>query len=407
LNNGEYQKVNDFMNRLIYKTYEISLLILFLQSLYAWFLWDQLYFTIFFSAGMTIIFALTSKHIFYYNTYNIILVFLLIIIELYYVRGSNVYSIILGLLKTMIISTVLLLNDQYKNNLFRFITKTFAIIMGMSVIWWILFLIGIPLPHYPTNFSDGYYNFENYYLFLLSTLDANSPLPRFSGYFLEPGYLGMITTFLLVANRFNLKDKYVRIIFIATLITFSLNAYILLLISMSIYLLFYSKNQIKNEFLWGIGLVLLYLFFTQYNNGNNTVNNLIIYRMKFENGILNRFSDNFDNYYNTFMNSGSLKYWGIGIIKYNELAMDFGSAGYKVLILVHGFIGTGIVLLFYFSVALGKQSKMALILLLVYMLSFLQAPFPLMECTLLIFITAMPILKSIENNDKKKKYKGI
>jgi len=369
--------------------------------MYAWFFWNQLYFATFFSAGMTILFALTAKRIFSFKASNIIPVFFLLIMELYNVRDANVNALILALMRTMIISTVLLLNDQNKIDLFQFITKAFAVIIGISVIGWILFMIGIPLPHFYTNYADGYYFFENYYIFLLNDVDAHLAIPRFSGYFLEPGQLGMVTTFLLCANRFNLKDKYVLMIFIANLFTFSLNAYILLLVSVSVYLILISKNRIRNLSIWSIVVLLLYLFFANYKQGDNVVNNLILIRLKFENGIiLDRFSNDFNSYFQNFMNSGNLKYWGIGAIKYNEMAMDFGSAGYKVLILINGFVGTLLVFLFYFFVVWEKQSKMAMILLLVYVLSFIQNPFPLMECVLLIFITAMPMIKSIENKEK-------
>ena len=379
------------MKLLIYKTFRISILILCLFSLHAWFLWGQLYFATFLSISLTIAFVFTKKGVFSFKASNLIPILIFAIVQFYVVRDGNTNAFFLAVLRIIVISVIILLNDQIKIDLFRYITKSFAIIMFFSIVAWILFLIGFHLPHFSTEYNQ--YSFENYFFFLLNDLDADFPIPRFSSYFLEPGYLGMVTSFLLCANSFKLKDKYVLILFIATIFTFSLAAYLLLIISTLVYFLFYSKRKVY-IILFGILVLILYLFFTNYQNGNNVVNNLIILRLQFENGEMvgyNRYGQDFISYFPDFLKNSSKVFFGIG--DNAVYAMGLVGAGVKFYLVQHGIVGITLVLLFYVSFLLGKPGKMALILLLTYILCFAQAAYPLMEFVLIIFIISMPFVK--------------
>lgn len=230
-------------------------------------------------------------------------------------------------------------------------------------------------------------------------MDDLLPVPRFSSIFLEPGQLGMMTSFFLCANRFELKRKEVLVIFVATVFTFSLAAYVLLLISASVYLTLYSKKPIRNFILWGSFLLLFYSFFSNYNNGDNVINSYILERLQSDNGKIagdNRFSEEMDFYFKRFINSNDFAL-GIGSVQYEKLFLG-ANAGYKVFLIQYGIFGTLLIFLFYLMVVLGKPTKMAWILFLVYILCFLQAAYPLWECELILFITAIPFFKF--NNQK-------
>lgn len=382
-----------------YILFKFSLLLLLLQSIFAWFLWETFIFTIIFAFMATFIFYFTSKGCFSFNRSNVIPIVLLVIVQLYVVKGMNTNALIAALLRIIIFSAVLLLNDRIKIDLFHFFTKAFAILLSVSLFGWILFLLGVPLPNNPTDFNNGLYYFNNYYFFLLEISSIGVLIPRYSSVFLEPSYLGMIASFLFIANRFELKRKAVLIIFIAILFTFSLAAYIVLLISASGYIILCSKKPIRNFMIFGLFLFSIYFYFSNLNNGDNLVNNLIFERLKYENGDLagnNRFSPDLDVYLQQSMKTND-KYWGIGAAKFRQMTWEGGNAGYKVYLLQYGIVGTLLVFLFYISMFLSNKSKLAWILLIAYVLIFLQAAYPLMECQLLIFITAIPTLKSIIN----------
>ena len=372
--------------------------------MFAWFLWGKLVEVIILCVVLTFFFALTSSgSVYSLKKSNIIPVFFIAAIELYVVRDQNINALLAAILRTIIISTILLLHDKIKIDLFRFLTKSFAILLAISMFGWIIFLIGISLPHFQTDFNDEQYVFDNYFLFLYNHIDMIMPFPRFSSIFLEPGQLGMMTSFFLCANRFELKRKEVLVIFIATIFTFSLAAYLLLLISASVYLLSYSKNPFRNLIFWVMFLFLFYSFFSTYNNGDNVINNFIFERLDTNdpNEIVknNRFSEDMDIYFPRFINSQDLTF-GVGEIRYQKLLLG-SNAGYKVFLIVNGVFGTMLIFLFYLSVVLSKPTKMAWILFLVYILCFLQAAYPLWESELLLFITAIPFFEFINATNKK------
>jgi hypothetical protein len=352
-------------------------------------------------AAISFFFAFISKNIFTFNKANLILVVLIIIIEFYVVKGGSFNSLIGAILRSIILSVVLLLNDRIKINLFQFFTNAFAILLTISMLEWILFLIGSLLPYDQTNF--GGYFFRNYYLFLISQANFDYNLiPRFSSVFLEPGQLGMITTFFLIANKFELKRKPILIIFIATLLTFSLVAYVVLIISTSLYLKVYTQKVVRNVYIYILFIFLFYLFFSNYNKGDNAINNLIIARLKYENGDIagnNRFSTDLKDYYKNIYKTDNFIF-GLGAFEYEHMTWDGGNAGYKVFIMQYGIVGSLLVLLFYLIVLFSNKSKMAWILLAAYILIFLQASYPTWECELLIFITAVPFLNSYKQRNK-------
>jgi hypothetical protein len=388
------------MKDIRYNLFKFSLLLLFLQSMFAWFLWGQLFFVIILCLIATFAFGIaSSESVFSIRKTNFIPIFLIFFIQLYVVADQNTNALVAAFLRIIIVLMILLFNDKIKIDLFRFLTKSFAILLSISLFAWILFLLGISLPHFQTNFNDQQYLFDNYYLFLHNHKDMILPVPRFSSVFLEPGQLGMMSSFLLCANRFDLKRKEILVIFIATIFTFSLAAYLLLLISASVYLTIYSKKPFRNFILWGLFLFTSYYFFANYNNGDNTINNLIFSRFESVNSEIvenNRFSEEMDVYFKRFINSEDL-FSGIGSLQYEKLFLG-ANAGYKVFLIQFGIIGTLSIFLFYLAVVLGKPTKMAWILLLVYILCFVQAAYPLWECELILFITAIPFFKS--NNIK-------
>ncbi len=383
----------------VYNVLKFSILLCFLQSMYAWFLWESERLVLLLTIGITIVYSIIDISSLKFKKSNIIPIILLMVVELYTRRGMNFNSVVLTMLIVIFLSIIISFNDKIKIDLLQFFTKAFAYFLTLSLVAWILFLLGLSLPHYTTDFNDNHYIFENHYFFLFD-ITSGELLPRFSSIFLEPGQLGMITTFLICANKFDLKNKSVLIIFIATLFTLSLAAYIMLITAVSIYMMIDSKKPIRNIMLGVLFITIFFVFFSTFNGGDNVINNLLFSRLKVEDGNIagnNRFTKDLDILYDQIMNTSD-SLWGIGLTEYENNSSAQG-AGYKVFIIQHGLVCTLLVFLFYFFIVMGNISKMAWILFITYILCFLQAAYPLWICELLLFITAIPTLK--QNIHKK------
>jgi hypothetical protein len=393
---GQYDRFLDPASQMrynpaIYVLFKCSLFLLFLQSMFAWFFWDGLTFALTFAAVLSVLHTVLSTGCFSCKQSNVIPICFLVIIQLYVVRDGNANAWIAALLHICIFSIVFLLKDQVKVELLDFFTKAFALLLSLSLIFWMLYLLGIPLPHSFAGFNDDYYTFDNHYFFLLDHTGIDFPIPRFSSVFLEPGQLGMITVFLLYANRFALKRKAVLVIFVATLLTFSLGAYLLLLISATAYIMIYSKKPMRNFVLWALVLLGIYFLFSKMNDGDNAVNNFIIARVKAADKDIvesDRFSEDLNAHFQQFMKMDA-KWLGIGGVKYELMEWEAGNAGYKVFLLKHGIIGTLLLFLLYFSMVILRKSRLSFLFLAIYILSFIQRAYALWNVELLIFVTAL------------------
>lgn len=100
---------------------------------------------------------------------------------------------------------------------------------------------------------------------------------RYSGYFDEPGAMGLWGTFALLINKLILKNKKVEVLLIITLLfTFSLGFYATLV---AYFILFYSIKVAKRYKVYSLIIctIVCYFIFT-----NNTINNLFFSRLKYD-----------------------------------------------------------------------------------------------------------------------------
>jgi hypothetical protein len=393
-----YKKQKQFL----FFLFKISILIVFLRSLNAWFLWEL---SPFITGSISILFCTlflsVNKSFYSLKIEKLISVFILLIVEFYCIRNSNLKGYIGAFLITMPIIFVLLLIDEIKVDLLRFITLFCSILLFISLFAWLLFIVGVKLPYSVVNFNNGQYWYNNYYFFLYD-LNPLVVIPRFSSVFLEPGQLGIITIFLLFANHFNYRRREVWVLFIVTIFTFSLAAYILLIISVVIFIFIKTRKPIVYLTIWLILLTTGYIFFNSQNDGNNVINNLIISRLQIEYGNLagnNRFSPEMDSYFDDFLKSDKF-YTGVGIEDYEKLNLG-ANAGYKLFMVQYGLIGTLLLLIFYIVLVYKYSSKFSFFLFIVYLLSFLQASYALWECELLIFICSIPNTNSLQEINNK------
>lgn len=292
-----------------------------------------------------------------------------------------------------ILSIVLLLNPIYKYQLLNFITKFFALFILVSLSFYVLWLIGVPLPS-SSAFEGGPYECQNFYMFVMD--NEYYLLPRFKSVFAEPGHLTMGLIPLIAANRMNLKNRYVLILFIAELCTFSLAGY-LCLFAMGLMKLYATKTHKLAALMVAI-LIALGLYVTYQNSKNN---DSLLYYTIFErierygegnyDKLGDRFKDNTIIAYNKLMNSGA-KFYGLGLNE-TSLKATYGSSGYKVYIIYYGIIGLVLVFFSYWSYYRKYKCRYALMLFLCCLLLFVQNAYPLWYIFIITYIIGIPSLK--------------
>jgi hypothetical protein len=392
LNVSEFSDTRKKSTGLLKLLFKLGLFSVFLQSLYVWFTWEiEPHIVPALSTCFCLLYLMGAQHssFTFLSIKNVVAVALLIIAKFYSV-GNGFLGTLLSILPVVL---VIFLSPKDKLELLDFFTNSMAVILFLSLLVWVLLLAKISLPSLGivSNPAWDAYVYENYFFCL-----RNIPLytNRFTSIFLEPGHLGMILSLLLFVNKFDIKRRAIWIILIAVFFTFSLAAYILTFLSFFIYLVLFSRKSLTY---FAISVVLIasgYIFFTNWNDGKNIVNEKILSRLEYDKskGIAgnNRVQKSLDNYYARFINKDEA-WLGIGLARYEAQNFGAGNAGYKVFLIQNGIVGMSLIFLFYLYLALANKSKFSIMLLIVYVIAFLQRAYPFWACELLIFITATPL----------------
>ena len=213
-----------------------------------------------------------------------------------------------------------------------------------SIIFFILYIFGFALPSTNASYDNEFYFFTNYYFFLIDDRFMMSLFPRFQAYFVEPNHNGCACVFLLFYQCGNWKKWYNIVLLTATLLSFSLTAYVLLVVVTFLNLWRKRKKFFLKLFIpiTVIGSVIGGSFL--YNDGNNLVHDLILMRLEVEDGDIagnNRVTETFEHDFMRFLKSDDILF-GRKLDK-----TEFGNSGYKVYIFEKGFVGLLILLAFY------------------------------------------------------------
>jgi len=297
---------------------------------------------------------------------------------------------------------LIILKNDIQAKIITFITKSYSILFLFSLLVWIMLLAGVNLPNGGTisHGAWGAYKYVNYFICLKST---GIYMFRFNCIFLEPGHTGMVAALLLFVNRLNFKNKYLWSILGALLFTLSLAGYVLLLISIALYIIFIVKRSTKYIMVISIVCFGLYLFFVNYNNGDNYINSYIIERLKFVDGNIagnNRTGSDMDRFYSRFVEKSDF-FYGIGSEEFKNTGLAVGNSGYKVFIVTNGLIGAILTLIVFFLFSLNNKSKESLLLLVLFSINFIHRAYPFWSILLLIFIGGISLMESTRKQESK------
>lgn len=377
--------------------YKVTMLVFFLISLNPYFFWKIP------NSLLMLLVAIISLVVYFLNKSNfrllksdistIVLLLLLVII----VYGlDSIIRILYGV--SLFISTFILFmaSEEFKREILVFVTKAFAILLGISALFFLAkYLFHIPLSGNEVKY-DEVYSFTNYRFFLMRGSTDMFFIPRFHSIFLEPGHVGMITSYLLLANSYDFRKWYNIILLIVSILTFSLASYVLVAIGMLLYFIRSLKSAVMILLLSLAMLTPIYIYSV---GSGNMVDQLIISRLVFENGDIsgnNRTSSGLEEGYKKLYDDPVGLMFGVD---YKRELYSAGNAGYKLFIFAYGLIGLFFTLLLYLSLIKKYSILASYPIFLLYSASFLQRAYPLWSTWLLIFICGVSMLES----DKEKR----
>lgn len=296
----------------------------------------------------------------------------LAIASMYTMLGAEVTGYLAQFAAVLIPITLIFTKSEYQADAYKSLSKWFAILLIASFLWWVLWLIGIPLPHISQKLpwqhdSWGFIN-NNYFLFrntvALNPFRAVDTYYRFNGFFLEPGHLGTITSLFLYVNRYDFKKRINLVFLFFVIISLSSAAYALTAIGYCLYRYTIDRWKVVIPIMAVMALIFA---ISQYNGGDNIINNAIFEKFTREQGALEgRFSESTRILWNETINDGSILFGrGAG-------ADIHESAGYKVFLIMNGIIGAAFMIIAYWLIQSINPSRLGRYMFFLLIISFLQ-----------------------------------
>ena len=366
------------------KSYSFFLFLLFLTTMGCWFAWGTMKTIMLTILGICLILSAIIGGIkFVFSRKNILLcaVFYIAFIT---VSLSFSIRIFFTQLPYYLIPTicVVCVGNNIKQYALSYITKWFAYLLISSFIVYVFsFWIGSsPLESISPNMETrGPY--DNFLLYVRPVI-SHTDFRRFNGPFIESGHLGMMSAFLLFANRFDFKKIENIIIGFILLASFSLAGYILAFIGFFFVRYHQGKTKLLNLIMYVMLVGGFYFIGQYYNNGDNLINEKILSRLEYdeEKGITgnNRVSLYQMELYAQMYNDPTLLLMGYSQETQDALEDDLEHGnGYQLYFIRHGLIGTLVAFAFYIlSLLFAKDQKYAFLFLIFVILCFLQRTYP-------------------------------
>ncbi len=285
--------------------------------------------------------------------------------------GSLIFSLF-RLVYFLIMTSVILMSLDEMKYLLKVLTNCFVFILVVSIPPWILYLIGVPLPHTGPHYPNDFHIYYDYFFFTVDAKVNTSVYNRFSSVFLEPGQMATPCIFLFHLNTkegrlFRFKNI---VMLVGILMSYSLVAYGLLIVSLVVNQTQRNRNRVFYVILTISILAGLSIYFI--NNEENAVNRFIISRLEYneEEGNIsgyNRTNEYFDYRYDQMMKTSS-KYFGM---HEENLSWTTNTSGYKKFIVHNGIVGFAIVLFMMLILLLDNQKRSALVYCILVIVAFL------------------------------------
>lgn len=339
----------------------LGMAIAFLGSLNPWFMWPLgIYYIIVSSmclvAAMALARPLSER---FFDRYDFILPIFACAILVFYqslIRSKDLNSYIANVFHLVIFYTLFRVRVGEVRRFCNLLSKLMGGFLIVSMFFFLLYLLGFPLPSRNANFLTAY-SYFNYFFFLIDDRFVFSIIPRFHSVFLEPGHMGTMTVMLLFTQIGKWKKWYNVSLLVATIISFSLAAYGLL-VGVVFLGLWIRGKQFLRKTIYAIAVfaaVTVGAFY--YNNGDNLLHDLILIRLEISDGEMagdNRVSDDFKADYESLMQSAD------ALTGRDRNTESTGNSGYRVFIYDYGLIGLLLVVVFYLVSMYNPSQKRAM-----------------------------------------------
>lgn len=384
----------------------LGLFIVYYASLTPWFLWSIHKYYVFFALVPLLLGMLMSRQlkqpIFNRKDYLYPLIACILLqLTMALTSRKNINGVLMVVFSSMIYMSLFRMEIKELKRLSNYLTTSMACILVISIPFYIIHLLGVHLPHFHTAPADLDYSFENYYFFLVDDRFAFEFIPRFHSIFLEPSHLGMACISLLYSQIGNWNKLSCKILFVGIFMTFSVAAYICLI------LLFFSSAWMKGKAILGKILLILTLCVITiitsliYNKGNNLVNQLIVQRLtlntegKIEGD--NRTTAIFTKEYNKLASSEEIII-GKGMEKFLRFGNN-GNSGFRVYIYCYGLLSILMLIIFFITLFRTSTNRRAVVsMTLISIASFIAHGTPI----LYYFFIPLYILLFNETTPQKK-----
>ena len=239
---------------------------------------------------------------------------------------------------------------------FGILEKIFAVILFYTLIVYILILLGVPIPSVKLISGEegraaaGMQYYQNY-LGCLIINQSGELLYRFTSVFTEPGVVGTFCAFFLAADGMKFKKSKKDIIFlIAGILSLSVAFYVMAIVALAFK--FLRKGGVK-AFSGFILIVVLYFVFINVNF-NNFALQVVQQRLTItESGLAgdNRMHEEarvvFENFLNSDLKTILMGYGNTDATTSAGISVWQMSASYKEAIFQLGFIGYGLLILWF------------------------------------------------------------
>lgn len=347
---------------IVISCFEIGMLIAYWGSLNPWFLWPigSLYIVpaAFFVLIAMFVSSTMHENIFSRTDYLLPLTAYIILgYYLLFVNSGNINAFIGSFFQIVVFMSLFMVDKQILFTLTSFLSKAMACLLIVSIPFYLLYLLGFTFPSTNAQYGDGLYTYTNFYFFLLDDRSIFI-FPRFHSVFLEPGHLGTATVLLLFAQCGYWRKWYNVILWIATLMTFSLAAYVLSVVVIFLNLWMRGKNIFKKALfvICCVAGTVIGSFF--YNDGENLIHDLIVIRLEIdeEGGLSgdNRVAGWFEDEYDSYLQSSDV-FFG----RDYDYSIP-GNSGYRLYIYENGLIGLFLVILLYLTFLIKAIDKRVL-----------------------------------------------
>lgn len=322
----------------------------------------------------------------------------ILLLSLAMTSGKNFNAILMALFSATIFLSLFKINPKELNRIGDMLAKSMALLMCLSIPFYIMYLMGVSLPHSHIVPSDWDYSYENYRFFLIDDRAALELIPRFHSVFLEPSHLGMACIALLYAQIGKWNTWRCRVLFLTIVMTFSLAAYLCLVVML------FSAAWMKGKAILGkvvllLGIVIgIVVASFVYRNGDNLFNRLIVQRMTIDNdGKLegdNRTDETFTREFDKLMSSNQALF-GKGLEGMERFG-SHGNSGYRVFIYMYGLVSVFLLVVFFFSfLRTSNNTRAKVAMSIISLLSFVAHGIPtkfyfFIPLYILVFIEVYP-----------------